>query len=78
MGSMAHLIELPSAPAYVAVPVGVPRGGLVLIHEIWGLVEHITDVADRFAAEGYLVVAPDILSNAGVSPEVGEDRKSVV
>jgi carboxymethylenebutenolidase len=75
---MAHLIDLPEVSAYVAEPLGRPRGGLVLIHEIWGLVDHITDVADRFAAEGYLVIAPDILSNAGVSPEVGDELQRLV
>ncbi len=58
---------------YVAEPAGGPRGGLVLIHEIWGLVEHITDVADRLAGEGYLVLAPDILSRAGITPQVGAE-----
>nr|WP_274637603.1 dienelactone hydrolase family protein [Microbacterium bovistercoris] len=58
---------------FVARPDGVPRGGLVLIHEIWGLTEHITDVADRFAGEGYLVIAPDILSHAGVEPALGAE-----
>jgi len=72
------MIELPTVSAYVAEPTGEPRGGLVLIHEIWGLVDHITDVADRFAAEGYLVIAPDILSNAGVSPEVGDELQRLV
>lgn len=60
-------------------PKGVElRGGIVLIHEIWGLVPHITDVADRFAAEGYIVIAPDILSGAGVTPEVGEELQQLV
>jgi len=75
---MAHLIELPVVSAYVAEPEGQPRGALVLIHEIWGLVDHIRDVADRFAAQGYLVIAPDILSNAGVSPEVGDELQRLV
>ena len=57
--------------AYRAEAVGDLRGALVLIHEIWGLVEHIETVADRYAAEGYLVIAPDILSRGGVTPEVG-------
>jgi carboxymethylenebutenolidase len=57
--------------AYRAEPAGELRGALVVIHEIWGLVDHIKSVADRYAAEGYLVVAPDILSHGGVSPEVG-------
>ncbi len=58
---------------YVAEPEGVPRGAIVLIHEVWGLVDHITDVADRYAAEGYLVAAPDILSAIGIEPLVGAD-----
>jgi carboxymethylenebutenolidase len=60
-----------SLSAYRAEPVGELRGALVLIHEIWGLVDHIKTVADRYAAEGYLVIAPDILSRGGVTPEVG-------
>lgn len=63
--------------AYVAEPAGDPVGGLVLIHEIWGLVAHIRDVADRYAAEGFVVVAPDILSRGGVSPEIGEELFAV-
>ncbi len=56
---------------YRADPQGEPRGALVVIHEIWGLVDHIKNVADRYAAEGYLVMAPDLLSDAGVTPEIG-------
>lgn len=51
--------------AYVSEPTGTPKGGLVVVHEVWGLVRHTRDVADRFAAEGYLAVAPDLLSGAG-------------
>lgn len=69
------MIQIPHSEltAYRADPPAVPKGALIVIHEIWGLVDHIRDVADRFAAEGYLVVAPDILSNAGVSPTVGQE-----
>jgi carboxymethylenebutenolidase len=67
------MIELSDVGAYRADPVGAPKGGLVLIHEIWGLVDHIKNLADRFAAEGYLVVAPDILSRIGIEPHVGLD-----
>lgn len=56
---------------YVARPKGEPIGGLILIHEIWGLVGHIRDVAERYAALGWLVAAPDILSRGGIEPEVG-------
>ncbi|HEY2642501.1 MAG TPA: dienelactone hydrolase family protein [Galbitalea sp.] len=59
--------------AYRAEAVGELRGALIVIHEIWGLVDHIKDVADRYAAEGYLVIAPDILSHGGLTPEVGAE-----
>lgn len=74
---MAETVTLQAADTefdvYVAHPEGEPRGGLVLIHEIWGLVDHIRDVADRLAAEGWLVAAPDILSHAGVEPALGAE-----
>jgi carboxymethylenebutenolidase len=59
-------------PAYRAEPTGELRGALIVIHEIWGLVDHIKTVADRYAAEGYLVIGPDILSHGGVTPVVGQ------
>ena len=46
--------------AYRAEPEGEPRGGLVVIQEIWGVNSHIRSVADGYAAEGYLVIAPAI------------------
>jgi carboxymethylenebutenolidase len=36
------------------------KPGLIVVQEWWGLVPHIQDVADRFAAEGYLALAPDL------------------
>ncbi|MEU1973616.1 dienelactone hydrolase family protein [Microbacterium sp. NPDC019599] len=75
---MAETIQL-TAPdgaafdVFVARPQGEPVGGLILIHEIWGLVDHIRDVAERFAEEGWLVAAPDILSHAGVAPALGAE-----
>jgi carboxymethylenebutenolidase len=75
------MIELESGeafPAYVAEPEREVRGGLVVIHEIWGLADHIKDVADRFAAEGYLAVAPDLLSHVGVDAEIGEELRSIM
>jgi carboxymethylenebutenolidase len=57
----------------IARPDGEPVGALIVIHEIWGLVDHIVDVAERFAAQGYLVAAPDILSHGGVAPALGAE-----
>ena len=49
-----------SGSAYLARP---PQGaglGLLVIQEWWGLVPHIKDVCDRFAAEGFTALAPDL------------------
>jgi len=46
--------------AYKATPSGTPRGGLVVIQEIFGVNSHIKKVADGFAADGYAVIAPAI------------------
>jgi carboxymethylenebutenolidase len=60
---MGEHIEFPSnggtARGYLAAPDG---GGLplVVIQEWWGLVPHIEDVCDRFAAEGFVALAPDL------------------
>ena len=61
---MGEMIEFASnggtANGYLATPdtgTGVP---LVVIQEWWGLVPHIKDVCDRFAAEGFLALAPDL------------------
>ena len=58
----------------VAPAPGQPiKGAVIVIHEIWGLVDQICGVADRLAAQGYVVYAPDILSHGGISPEVGAE-----
>ncbi len=51
--SDGHVLE-----AYKAEPEGKPRGGLVVLQEIWGVNNHIESVTDGFAREGYLAVAP--------------------
>jgi carboxymethylenebutenolidase len=47
---------------YRAAPKTKAKGGIILIHEVWGLDDHIKDVADRFSSAGYYVVAPDLLA----------------
>lgn len=44
--------------AYRAAPAGTPRGGVVVIQEVWGLNHWIRSVVDRYASEGYLTIAP--------------------
>jgi carboxymethylenebutenolidase len=60
---MGQKIQLTAADghvfsAYLAEPAGRPRGGIVVIQEIFGVTRHIRDVAGQFAAAGYLAVAP--------------------
>jgi carboxymethylenebutenolidase len=74
---MGAMVNLDGVTTYRAEPTVAPRGALILIHEIWGLVPHIRDVAERFAREGYLVLAPDLLSDAGITPEVGAELDRV-
>jgi carboxymethylenebutenolidase len=52
-------------PAYVAEPAGKPKGGLVVLQEIFGVNAHIRAVADGYAAAGYFVVAPATFSRIG-------------
>lgn len=44
---------------------GGKRGAVVVIHENRGLVEHIKDVARRLAKDGFVALAPDLLSRSG-------------
>ncbi len=60
---MGNFVELKAADghklaAYVSQPAGKPRGGVVVIPEIFGVNSHIRQMADGFAADGYLAVAP--------------------
>ncbi|MDP9077581.1 MAG: dienelactone hydrolase family protein [Bacteroidota bacterium] len=52
-----------SMEAYTAVPVdavGKTNPGLILLQEAFGVNHHIRDVADRFAAQGFVVIAPEM------------------
>jgi carboxymethylenebutenolidase len=57
-------IEFPtgagSAPGYLAVPAGEHGPATIVLQEWWGLEEHIRSVCDRFAAEGFFALAPDL------------------
>ena len=45
---------------YLARPASGGGSGVVVLQEWWGLVPHIEDIADRFAAEGFVALAPDL------------------
>ena len=74
------MIELPQhdLTAYRADPPSEVRGGIVVIQEIWGLADHIKDVADRFAEQGYLAIAPDLLGHVGLTPDVGAELQQLM
>jgi carboxymethylenebutenolidase len=57
--------------AYRADPAGSPKGGLVVIQEIFGVNHHIRNVCDRFAAEGYATVAPAVFDRMSPNFECG-------
>jgi carboxymethylenebutenolidase len=59
-------------PAYRVAPDGVPSGGVVVVQEAFGVTSHIEDVANRFAAAGYLALAPALFHRAG-SPVLAYD-----
>jgi carboxymethylenebutenolidase len=52
-------------PLSVQVPAGAKKGGVVVVQEAFGVNEHIEDVCRRFAAEGWLAVAPHLFHRAG-------------
>jgi carboxymethylenebutenolidase len=49
-----------ASSAYVALPDQPSGKAIILIQEWWGLNDHIKDIANRYAAEGFLTVAPDL------------------
>src|SRR5258705_13601984 len=58
------MVEFPTkghqTQGYLATPASGKGPGVLVIQEWWGLVPHIKRVADRFAAEGFSALAPDM------------------
>jgi carboxymethylenebutenolidase len=49
-----------TSEGYLATPAGGSGPGVIVIQEWWGLVPHIESLADRFAAAGFVALAPDL------------------
>ena len=64
-------------PLYEALPDDANGRGIVVIQEAFGVNDHIEDVAGRFAAEGWLAVAPHLFHRTG-DPKLGYGDLSVV
>ena len=77
MGQFIHLTSADgfAVPAYVAQPPGNAKAAIVVIQEIFGVNSHIQAVTDRFAAQGYLAIAPAMFErvtpgvNLGYQPD---------
>ena len=63
--------------AYRAEPDGPPRGALVVVQEIFGVNGHIRSVADGFARDGYLVIAPAVFDRVQRGVELGYTKEDV-
>lgn len=73
---MGHFLDLKAAdgftfPAYVAEPAGKPRGAIVVLQEIFGVNSHIRAVADGYAADGFLAVAPSTFHRVQPGVDLG-------
>ena len=58
---------------YEALPEGEPKGGVVVIQEIFGVNAHIREVADSYAAAGYAALAPALFDRVERDVELGYD-----
>ncbi len=79
---MGEMIQLKASDghelvAYVAEPDGEPRGGIVVIQEIFGVNSHVRAIADGFAADGYRVIAPAMFDRIERNVDLGYDPDSV-
>ena len=73
---MGQFVDLTAAdgqkiPAYVARPAGQPKGAVVVVPEIFGVNTHIREVADGYAQDGYLAVAPSTFHRVKPGVELG-------
>jgi len=65
---MGEMVSFPSngssSEGYLALPESGSGPGVIVVQEWWGLVGHIKDVTERFAAEGFVALAPDFFHGA--------------
>ena len=63
--------------AYVAEAPGKPKGGIVVIQEIFGVNAHVRSVVDRFAAAGYTAIAPAFFDHLETGVELDYTEKGM-
>lgn len=66
--------------AFIALPDGARDKAVIIMQEWWGLTDHIKDIARRYAAEGFIAVAPDLYRGklAKDADEAGKLMKALV
>lgn len=79
---MGNMIELVASDgqriaAYRAEPAGKPRGGIVVVQEIFGVNSHIRSVADGFARDGYLAIAPAMFDRVQRNVDLGYTAEDI-
>ena len=76
MGQQIHLptTRTQCIGAYLAEPQGTPKGGIVVIQEIFGVNAHMRRVADRFAEHGYAAIAPAFFDHLETGVELDYDE----
>ena len=57
--------------AYLAKPAGKPKGGIVIVQEIFGVNAHIRAVTDRYASFGYTAIAPAFFDHIESDVQLG-------
>src|SRR5260221_4949488 len=80
---VGKMIELSAADghklaAYRAEPKGKPRGGLIVVQEIFGVNGHIKSIADGYATDGYLAVAPAFFDRVERGSDIGYKPPDIV
>lgn len=66
------MIKVDGVDVYSVTTEQQAKGAMIVIHEVWGLTDHIKSVADRVAELGYLVYAPDLLTDTGIEAKAIE------
>jgi carboxymethylenebutenolidase len=66
-----------SFPAYVAQPTGQPKGAIVVLQEIFGVNSHIRSIADGYAAQGYVAIAPATFHRVQADVQLGYTAQDI-
>lgn len=79
---MGQILSIPTPglhciSAYRADPAGAPRGGIVVVQEIFGVNAHIRSVVDSYAQAGYVAIAPALFDHVESGVELDYDEAGV-